>query len=78
MQTGMQTSMRIARENRDALARIATEELGGVSMDEALGILLFEHRSRAALARLASGQDAAHSYLQEGAQLAETDVQVTE
>ncbi len=41
--------MRITRENRDALARIAAGEHGGVSEDEALRIVLFEHASRAAL-----------------------------
>ncbi len=70
--------MRVARENRDTLARIAADELGGVSMDEALRIVLFEHQSRAALARLTSDQEAADSYLQESAKLAETDVQVAE
>jgi hypothetical protein len=74
----MQTSIRVTRQNRDALARIAAEELGGVSMDEALQIVLFEHQSRAALARLARDQDAADSYLRESAQLAEIDTQVAE
>lgn len=74
----MQTSMRIASENRDALARIASDELGGVSLDEALRVLLFEHESRVALARLASDSQGGASYLQESAQLAEVDVQVSE
>ncbi len=47
-------------------------------MDQALRIVLFEHQSRSALARLASNQEAADSYLQESAQLAETDIQVAE
>lgn len=70
--------MRVSHENRNALGRIAAEELGGVSMDEALRIVLFEHQSRAALARLASDQETADLYLQESAELAETDVQVSE
>ena len=74
----MQTSMRVTRETRDALARIATEQLGGVSLDEALRIVLFEHQSRAALVRLASDPTKANSYLQESAQLAEVDTQVAE
>lgn len=74
----MQTSMRVTRENRDALARIATTELGGVSLDEALRVVLFEHRSRAALARLAADPDAAESYLAESAQFAEVDAAVEE
>lgn len=49
-----------------------------MSMDEALQIVLFEHQSRAALARLARDQDAADSYLRESAQLAEIDTQVAE
>lgn len=74
----MQTSMRVTRENRDALARIAADELGGVSMDEALQIVLFERQSRAALARLARDRDAADAYLLEGAQLAEIDTEISE
>jgi hypothetical protein len=70
--------MRVTRENRDALARIAVEELGGVSMDEALRILLFEHRTRVALARLATDPDAAGSYLTEAAEIAAADPQVRE
>jgi len=70
--------MRVTPENRDALARIAASELGGVSLDEALRVVLFEHDSRAALARLATDPDAAGSYLSESAQLAEVDVAVEE
>ena len=74
----MQTSMRITPENRDALAQIAASELGGVSMDEALRVVIFEHQSRAALARLAGDPEAADSYLVESAQLAEVDIMVEE
>jgi hypothetical protein len=79
----MQTSMRVTAENRDALARIAATELGGVSLDEALRVVLFEHLSRVALARLAADPHAADphaadSYLAESAQLAEVDVAVRE
>ena len=62
----------------DALARIAADELGGVSLDEALRVVLFEHQSRLALARLAADPAAAGSYLAESAQLAEVDVTVQE
>ena len=75
---GMQTSMRVTAENRDALARIAATELGGVSLDEALRVVLFEHLSRAALTRLAADPAAADCYLAESAQLAEVDVAVRE
>jgi hypothetical protein len=67
---------RVSSENRDSLARIAATELGGVSLDEALRVVLFEHQSRAALARLADDSDAADSYLRESAQLADVDVAV--
>ena len=74
----MQTSMRVTPENRDALARIAANELGGVSLDEALRVVLFEHLSRTALARLAADPAGADSYLAESAELAEVDVTVQE
>ena len=74
----MQTSMRVTPGNRDALAEIAATELGGVTLDEALRVVLFEHRSRVALARLAADPDAAGSYLAESAQLGEVDAAVQE
>ncbi len=74
----MQTSMRVTAENRDTLARIAATELGGVSLDEALRVVLFERQSRAALARLATDPDVADSYLTETTHLAEIDVAVDE
>jgi hypothetical protein len=70
--------MRVTPENRDALARIAANELGGVSLDEALRVVLFEHLSRTALARLAANPAGADSYLAESAELAEVDVTVQE
>lgn len=70
--------MRLTRENRDSLARIAATELGGASLDEALRVVLFEHQSRVALARLATDPDATYSYLAETAQLAEVDTAVQE
>ncbi len=60
------------------LTTIAATELGGVSLDEALRVVLFEHQSRAALARLNADPSAAASYLAESAQLAEVDVAVAE
>jgi hypothetical protein len=59
-------------------ARIAANELCGVSLDEALWVVIFEHLSRNALARLAADPAAADSYLVESAQLAEVDVTVRE
>jgi hypothetical protein len=63
---------------RDTLARIATEEMGGVSLDEALATVLFEHESRLALARLASDPDELDSYRAEAAELAEVDIAINE
>ena len=45
-----------------------------MSLDEALRVVLFEHQSRAVLARLATDPGAADSYVTESAQLAEVDV----
>ncbi len=39
----MQTSMRVSVQNRDQLAKIANEEMGGVSLAEALRVVLFQH-----------------------------------
>jgi hypothetical protein len=69
----MQTSMRVDAKNRDALARIAETELGGASLDEALRIVLFEHQTRAALARLAADPDERNDYLNEASELAQVD-----
>ncbi len=63
---------------RNAVARIATEELGGVSLDEALATVLFEHESRQALARLAEDPNELDSYRAEAAELAEVDITVGE
>lgn len=65
--------MRVEVGNRDQLAQIAAQELGGVSLDEALRVLLFEHRTRVALARLAAEPAAAADYMTEASVLAEVD-----
>jgi hypothetical protein len=74
----MQTSMRIESTNRDRLAQIAANELGGVSLDEALRVVLFEHETRVALARLAADPDLYADYLAEAAAFAEVDTTVAE
>ena len=74
----MKTSMRVEAKNRDALARIAAIELGGVSLDEALRIVLFERETRSALARLAADPDQHAGYLREAAELAEVDTSIAE
>lgn len=76
--SSMQTSMRVSAETRDALARIASDDLGGVSLDEALRVVLFEHRTAAALARLAADQALAEEYRAEANSIAEIDVAVQE
>ena len=72
----MQTSMRVSADTRDALARIAADDLGGVSLDEALRVVLFEHRTAAALARLAADPEQAEEYRAEANEIAESDVAV--
>ena len=72
----MQTSLRVDTERRDALAQIAAEDLGGVTIDEALRVLIFEHRTRAALARLAEQPGEMQSSVDEAQGLAEVDTTV--
>jgi len=68
------TTMKITTRNRDRLAAIASSELNGASLDSALDMLLFEHESFAALARLSPEQLA--EMRAEAETLAETDVEV--
>jgi hypothetical protein len=70
--------MRVSPANRDALAKIAADELGGVSLDDALRVLVFEHESRVGLSRLAADPDAWAQYRGEAATMAEVDVDVNE
>lgn len=70
------TSIRVAPDNRDALAHIARDELGGVSLDEALRVLLFQHQTVVALNHLAEDPQALAGYRAEAQELAETDVAV--
>lgn len=72
----MEASIRVDSERADALARIAAEDLGGVTIDEALRVLIFEHRTRAAFGRLAEQPDEMQSYLDEARELAEVDTAV--
>lgn len=71
----MQTSMRIDTANRDALAELAAE-LGGVTLDEALAILLFERRVMNQFAALAADGEVYQEYLTENRELAEIDIDV--
>ncbi|QSB04960.1 hypothetical protein [Natronoglycomyces albus] len=77
MRTGAdETTIRVTKKNRDALASIAQTELGGASLDEALRSVIFEHQTRAAFARMNASQLA--DYQAEAQQLADIDPQVTE
>ncbi len=67
--------MRVDRSNRDTLARIAAD-LGGVSLDEALRVVLFEHECLASYARLSDDPDSRADYRAEAAELADVDVTV--
>lgn len=71
------TSMRVSTENRDALQRIA-REMGAPTMDDALKVLMFEHDTLLAYARLATNPKELADYRAETAALAETDVEVAE
>ncbi len=74
----MQTSMRVSTVNRDTLAKIAMNELGGVSLDEALRIVLFQHETVAAVSALESDPEALAQYQHEAREWAELDVAVRE
>lgn len=74
----MQTTMRVSTTTRDTLARIAQDEMGGVSLDEALRTVLFQHETAVALRRLAADPEMAEDYFNEAQALAEVDVEVNE
>lgn len=74
MLANMHTSMRVSIDVRDKLAKIANEDLGGVSLDTALRELVFEHESAAALARLEADPQALADYQRESHQWAEVGV----
>ena len=74
----MQTSMRVSSESRDHLARIAADELGGVSLDEALRIVLFRHDVAVSVARLEADPEMLADYQREAREWAELDPAVQE
>jgi hypothetical protein len=74
----MHTTVRVSVPTRDELARVAEDEFGGVSLDEALQIVLFEHRSAVAVARLMADPEALADYQAEAASLADVDVEPVE
>jgi hypothetical protein len=74
----MKTTISVSRETRDQLARIAEDELHGVSMDQALKIILFQHQSARDIARLGADPQALADYQNDMAGLAEADLAVRE
>jgi hypothetical protein len=78
MLNGMHTTMRVSVPTRDELARVAEHEFGGVSLDEALRIVLFEHASAAAIARMAADPEALGEYRAETESLEAVDTEIAE
>ena len=72
------TTLRVSKENRDALARIAKSELDGASLDEALKTLLFERRVARDMARLRANPEELADYRREAREVVEADVEVRE
>jgi hypothetical protein len=58
----MKTSISVSRDTRDHLARVAREEMDGISMDEALKIILFEREAERQAAALKADPDALAEY----------------
>lgn len=69
----MQTSIRVASKTRDALSQTA-QDLGGLSLDELLNVLLQEHNALHDIARLEQDPDGLAEYRTEAQALAETGV----
>ncbi len=69
----MQTSIRIDQANRDALARIAADELGGASLDDVIRLLLFQHETIKAVSRLKADPEAVAGWQREAYQWVELD-----
>ncbi|WP_133798924.1 hypothetical protein [Kribbella caucasensis] len=74
----MHTTMRVSVPTRDELARVAEDEFGGISLDEALRIVLFEHASAAAIARLSADPEALSEYRAEAEGLEGVDTEIAE
>jgi hypothetical protein len=65
------TTIKVDHDERDALARVAADELGGTTLNVALAHLLTEHRKATALAayaRLAADPAAWADYQQDAAE----------
>lgn len=68
--------IRIDTARRDELARIAADDLGGVSMDEALRLLIVVHRTHAAFPELAADPAEASSSVEGSAAQPDIDIDV--
>lgn len=73
-----QTSVRVRQSSRDELARIAQEELGGASLDEALAMVLFQHATMRAVERLSADPAALDDWQTEAREWADLDTAVDE
>lgn len=74
----MKTSISVSQGTRDHLARIVQREMPGVSMDEALKLILFQHETNRDIARLEADPEALANYQAEMTGLAEPDQVVRE
>lgn len=71
------TTIAVETATRDRLAGRA-KAMGGVSLDEALRALLFEHECAEAFARLDADPEQLESYRREAQAWAELDIQIVE
>jgi hypothetical protein len=71
MDPRVRTLMGVSVRTRDALAKVAVDEFGAVSLDEALQVVLFEHWTLTALSRLAAEPDGLEEYRAEADHVAE-------
>ena len=74
----MQTSIRVDGASRDELSRIAADDLGGVTLDEALRTVLFHYHTISAIERLESDPEALAEYRREAQLLADVDPEPVE
>lgn len=69
----MKTTISVSRQTRDQLASIAEREMPGATMDEALRVILFQHETSLAVARLEADPGALADYQDEMIKLADAD-----
>lgn len=69
----MKTTISVSRQTRDQLASIAEREMPGATMDEALRVILFQHETSLAVARLEAEPEALADYQGEMIKLADAD-----